>query len=171
MDKQIRTGEVDQSVFLLREHISIIRINLEILECLHLSGRIKGSDKQYIEIMELDQKTRKSFHEYVLGLLPGLMAIDLEPGNRVLKKSFLDWAADLQLRLSYLDRIIKEYMHQMVLADKNGKSDLNNKEIRDKRFWKFLEKVKSKARLFEIFNEPGTAEFLNQANDSKKSEE
>lgn len=171
MEYQNNISEVQQAIILLREHIETIRLNLEILELLKLNGRIKDTDKQYIQISELDRKNRKSFHEFVLAKLPGLIETGLEPDSKVLKKSFLDWAADLNLSLSFLDRIIKDYMHHMTVIDQSLKKNIKDLEIKDKRFWKFLDSVKGKTRIFESFKEPENAYGLNQAPDPEEKKE
>jgi len=171
MEYQNNISEVKQAVLLLREHIETIRINLEILELLKLNGRIKDTDNQYIQISELDRKNRKSFHEFVLAELPGLIEADLEPGSKLLKKSFLDWAADLHLSHSYLDRIIKDYMHHIAAIDQSLKKTIKDLEIKDKRFWKFLDRAKGKTRLFESFKEPENADGLNQTPDPEEKKE
>jgi len=171
MEYQDNISEVEQAVRLLREHIETIRINLEILEALKLNGRIKDTDKRYIQITELDRKNKKSFHEFVLDELPGLIKARIEPGNKVLKKSFLDWAADLHLSLSYLDRIIKDYLHQIIGVDESWSKDKKDLEVKDKRFWKFLDREQDKARLFESFDDPKNTQKLNQTPDPEVRKE
>jgi len=171
MVNQGNISEVEQAVILLREHIETIRINLEILEALKLKGRIMGTDKQYNQITELDRKNRKSFHDLILDELPGLIKAGIEPGSKVLKKSFLDWAADLHLSLSYLDRIIKDYMLKIMTIDQSLYKNKKDLEIKDKRFWKFLDREKDRTRLFESFDKPENAEKLNQTPDPEVSKE
>jgi hypothetical protein len=171
MENQDNINEVKQAVSLLREYLETIRINLEILEVLKQTGRIKDTDKQYIEITELDRKNRKSFNEFIFTELPRLIEADTEPGIKVLKKSFLDWAADLYMRLRYLDLFIKEYMNQMALADQIRNKKNKDPEVKDKRFWKFLDREKSRARLFESFEEPEKDNELDQVPDPEKGKE
>lgn len=167
MNNQVNNNELKQAVLFLRERMETIRINLEILEALKLSGWIKNTDKKYHEIIGLDGKSRKSFNELVLNDLPGLIEADFEPGSKQLKKSLLDWAADLNLSLGYLDLIIKDYMHQIAVADQ-GLNNLDVPDVKDKRFWKFLDKAKVKTRLFESFEEPEHTDGSDQVEDPEK---
>jgi hypothetical protein len=171
MKSQITSNKVDEAVTLLREQIETIRINLEILEVLKLNGRIKETDKQYSDILDLDRKNQKSFHEFVLTDIPGLIKAKLVPEKKVLKKTLLDWAADMHLSLSYLDRLIKDYMHQIAGIDQNQKKNIKNRDVKDKRFWKFLDWEKGKTRLFKSFEEPVSCYELKKASDSEEKKE
>jgi len=162
--------EVKQSVALLREHLETIRINLEILEILKLNGRIKETDKPYVEINDLDCRNRKYFNEFILSELPGLIEPSILSDNQVLRKSYLDWAGEMRQSLSLLDRLIKDYMRKLMGMDKVRSTFRNDLDIKDKRFWKFLEEVKDKHNLFESFEDPGIHEKSEQAPDSEISE-
>jgi hypothetical protein len=132
-------SDIRHAVQLLREHMESIRINLEILNTLRLNGRIPDSDEQFTEIVHQEKKIRKSLNEFILIQLPGLIEADLDDSKAVLKKSYLDWAADLHLSLSHQDFIIKKFMN--CYMDQHGAQTITNQEddVKDKRFWKFLE--------------------------------
>lgn len=162
--------DVKRALRLLGEYLETIRINIEILQMLHQNGRINHADSQYLEIIELDRKNRKSFQELVIAELPDIIKAEHDPESRLLIKSLLDWAADLNLSLGYLDRITKEYMHQLITADKQLSKDPREPDIRDKRFWKFLENAKVKTRLFDSFDEnesPGGSDQVVDPVESK----
>jgi len=158
------------TVRLLREHLESIRINMEILEVLKLKGRISLTDKQFIEIAELDQKHRRMFQDFVLDGLPGMLSTNQGLENSDLLKPFLEWAGDLHISMQYLDRIIKDYLHAINLKDAGGKRVSKNMEVKDKRFWKFLEKMRTKPKMFESFEEPPETENSDQPADPEKDE-
>lgn len=157
--------EARQAATLLREHMETIRINLGILEVLRLNGRINESDKLYLKIIELNHRNQISYNEFLLAELPGYIETQTDPGRNALKKSFMDWAADLNLSLNFLDRIVKDYLSGMVEADQSSKSKEYSREIKDKRFWGFLDREKETDELFESFREFQESNELNQLTD------
>lgn len=159
-----------ETVKLLREHLESIRINMEILEVLKLKGRISLTDKQFIEIAELDQKHRRTFQDFVLDQLPRMLEAEEGAGGNGLVKPFLEWAGDLHVSMQYLDRIVKDYLHAIHLKDAGGKREIKNMEVKDKRFWKFLEKMRTRAPMFESFEEPPEGENSDQSPDPEKDE-
>jgi hypothetical protein len=169
-EKNKVSREVIESVRLIQEHLDSIRINMDILEVLKLKGRIRLTDKRFIEITELDRKHRKTFQEFVLKELPMFVDGDTQATQKVLKRSFLVWAADLQISLRYLDKITKEFMREISENDKKAKKVVKELEIKDKRFWKFLDKVRTRSKVFESFQEPVDAQVLNQPPDPEKNE-
>ena len=168
MENQVKT--VEQAVMLLREHLETIRINLDILEVLKSGGRIQDTDKQYQEILELDRKNQQTFNKFVFTELPWFLEADQKPGNQGIKKTFLDWAEALHLNLSYLDRLIKEYMHGILVVDRSMQERFQDQEVKDTRFWKFLDRAKDKTKLFLSFNEQENGEDSDQPLDTEKSE-
>lgn len=171
MEEQNKVSrEVIEATRLLKEHLETIRINMDILEVLKLRGRIRLTDKRFIEISELDRKHRRTFQEFVLNELPMFIDGDLQANRKVLKKSFLVWAADLQISMRYLDKTIKEYMHDITENDAIAKKTVKELEVKDKRFWKFLDRVRTKSKVFESFQEPEDAQVLHQSPDPEKDE-
>lgn len=168
-EKNKVSREVVEAVRLIQEHLDSIRINMNILEVLKLKGRIRLTDKRFIEITELDRKHRKTFQEFVLKELPMFVDGDTQATQKVLKRSFLVWAADLQISLRYLDKLIKEFMYEISQNDSKAKKVVKELEVKDKRFWKFLDKVRTKTKIFESFQEPEDAQILNQPPDSEKN--
>jgi len=168
-EKNKVSREVVEAVRLIQEHLDSIRINMDILEVLKLKGRIRLTDKRFIEITELDRKHRKTFQEFVLKELPMFVDGDTQATQKVLKRSFLVWAADLQISLRYLDKLIKEFMYEISQNDSKAKKVVKELEVKDKRFWKFLDKVRTKTKIFESFQEPEDAQILNQPPDSEKN--
>ncbi len=162
--------EVRETVKLLREHLESIRINMEILEVLKLKGRISLTDKQFIEISELDQKHRRTFQGFVLDELPGLLEMKQGAVSTELVERFAAWAGDLHVSVQYLDRIIKDYLHSIILREAGGKRVIRNMEVKDKRFWKFLEKIRTGPKMFESFEEPPEPEASGQTADAEKDE-
>lgn len=171
MEKLGNICEVEQAVLLLREHIETIRINMGILEILKQNGRITDKDRLYIEITDLDRKNQVSFNKFVFTDLPGLMAADYVSGSPALKRSYLDWAEDLHLSLSYLDRMIKNYMHKIAEIDNSLNKSIKHLEIKDKRFWDFLDRAQGKDGLFESFEEPDNSDGLNQVKNPEERKE
>jgi len=163
-------AEMMEAVKLLREHLESIRINMEILEVLKLRGRISLTDKQFIEITELDQKHRRTFQDFVLDELPQMLETNQGEKNNDLMKQFLEWTGDLHISMQYLDRIIKDYLHAINLKDAGGKRVNKNMEVKDKRFWKFLDKMRTKPKMFESFEEPSETENSDQPADPEKDE-
>jgi hypothetical protein len=168
-EKNKVSREVIEAVRLIQEYLESIRINMDILEVLKIKGRIRLTDKRFIEITELDRKHRKTFQEFVLKELPMFLDGDTQATHKILKRSFLVWAADLQISLRYLDKIIKEFMYEVSQNDSKAKKVVKELEIKDKRFWKFLDKVRSKGKIFESFQEPEDAQILNQSADPEKN--
>lgn len=169
-NQDLTQREIRETVRLLREHLESIRINMEILEVLKLKGRISLTDKQFIEIAELDQKHRRTFQDFVLDELPRMLETNQGEKNNDLMKPFLEWTGDLHISMQYLDRIIKDYLHTVNLKDTGGKRVIKNMEVKDKRFWKFLEKMRTKPKMFESFEEPSETENSDQPADPEKDE-
>jgi hypothetical protein len=134
-------NEAGQAIRLLKEQLEIIRVNSGIIEILRKHGRISESDKQYIGICELDQDCRQAFQDFILRDLPVLFKADNQPENVTLKRFFLEWANDLHLRLTILDRMIKDYLNQISLSDRKSEGRNPDSEIRDKRFWTYLDGI------------------------------
>ncbi|MFH0761917.1 MAG: hypothetical protein V2A67_10480 [Bacteroidota bacterium] len=169
-DQDLIRREILEAVKLLREHLESIRINMEILEVLKLKGRISLTDKQFIEITELDQKHRRTFQDFVLNELPVMLETNQGGKNSDPMRSFLEWTGDLHISMQYLDRIIKDYLHAINLKDAGGKRSIKNMEVKDKRFWKFLDKMRTKPKMFESFEEPSETEDLHQPADPEEDE-
>jgi hypothetical protein len=168
MTKQENIIEGEQVISLLREQIETIRINLDIIEGLKQSGRIKETDKKYIDITGLHKKSRDSIDDFVFLDLSGLLLTGSESVQGSLRKIYLDWAAGLYLLLVHLDRIIKEFIQEIIHTDENGKKTIQEPEIRDKRFWSFLNTVEGKAHPFGSFEESGEPDLSDQAPDPEK---
>lgn len=122
MKNQEQLGEVEKAAYFLREITETIRINLEILEVLKLQGRILATDRSFIRITEIEAKTRKSLTDFVLVKLPEL--IESEPGtaSSILRKSYQDWAGEIFTTLSFLDRMLKDYLNQVPDPEKSIES-------------------------------------------------
>ena len=126
---------------------------MEVLEVLKLKGAISLTDKEFIEIVNLDKKHRKTFEEFVLDTLPDYLNSESEATERVLLKQFEVWASDLIISLSHLDKSCKIFIQNKINQDKKLKKAVKDVEVKDKRFWRFLDKVRSKPKLFESFSE------------------
>ena len=153
--------EIEAAINLMTELLDVIRVNLEVLEILKLKGRIKLTDKRFIEITELDRKHRSEFQDFVLKKLPPYLDGDATITQKVIKKEFLVWSDDQLISLRYLDRLVKEFMEEINVADGDVLIRQKQLEVKDKRFWKFLDKVRSKNRLFDSFNEAEEAFILD----------
>jgi len=167
-DQDLTREEILEAVKLLREHLESIRINMEILEVLKLRGHISLTDKQFIEISELDQKHRRTFQDFVLNDLPRYVEGSKDPTVAPLKESFRDWTADLHLSMQYLDRIVKEYLHEVNLKESERKKAIGEEEIRDKRFWRFLDRARTRPRVFDSFEDRRSEETLHETPDPEK---
>jgi len=142
-----------ESIRIIREHLKIIRVNLDVLEILKLKGAISLTDKRFIEIVNLDKKHRREFEDFVLNTLPDYLDSESAVTDKVLSKQFQIWASDLIISLSHLDKICKEFIQAKINSDKKLKKSIKSGEVKDKRFWRFLDKVKGKSQIFESFNE------------------
>jgi hypothetical protein len=170
MEPGFAIKDVKQAVVLLREQIETIRLNLDILEILKVGGRIRETDQKYLEISGLNRRSQASFNEFVLMDLPGIMAEEPQSRREILEPRYLDWARDLHVTLRHLDRIIKDYMYQIAREDKVLLKQRNQAEIKDKRFWGFLDDEKNNDRLFESFGETGSTDPLNKVPDTEENE-
>lgn len=170
MEDQNKTSrEVVEAVRLLQDYLESIRINMDILEVLKIKGKIKLTDKRFIEITDLDRKHRRTFQDFVLKELPMFVDGNTQLNGKVLKKSFLVWAADLQISMRYHDKLVKEFMHDLALEDQKARKVIKELEIKDKRFWKFLDRIRTRSKIFESFQEPEDAQLLNQPPDPEEN--
>ncbi len=142
-----------KNIDIIREHLKVIQVNLEILEVLKLKGVIALTDKRFIEIVNLDKKHRRMFEEFVLDILPDYLNSEISSTDRILSKQYQLWASDLIISLSHLDKVSKEFIQDKINNDKKLQRTVRDFEVKDKRFWRFLDKVKGKSRVFESFNE------------------
>jgi len=142
-----------ESIKLIREHLKVIQVNLDILEVLKLKGAISLTDKRFIEIINLDKKHRRVFEDFVLNILPDYLDSESIVTDKVLSKQFQVWASDLIISLSHLDKVCKAFIQDKINSDKKLKRAIRAIEVKDKRFWRFLDKVKGKTQVFESFNE------------------
>lgn len=161
--------EVKKSIQLIREHLKVIQVNMEILEVLKLKGMISLTDKRFIEIINLDKKHRKVFESFVLDTLPDYLGSENPVTEKVLYKQYMLWATDLLVSLTHLDKIIKEFIQTQIESDKKLRRTVREIEVKDKRFWRFLDIVKGKSKVFESFNEDSQdAEIVESEKASKQ---
>ena len=160
-DKAIPSSLIE-SIEIIREHLKVTQVNLEILEVLKLKEAISLTDKRFIEIINLDRKHRRVFEEFVLDTLPDYLEKRADQPDLVLSKTYQDWALDLIVSLSHLDKVCKEFILDKINTDKKLRKSVKEVEVKDKRFWRFLDKVKGKSRIFESFNEDSEEASLDQ---------
>lgn len=150
--KRIPKGLSD-SIEIIREHLKVIQVNLEVLEVLKLKGAIPLVDKRFIEIVNLDKKHRRCFEEFVLDTLPDYLSSENKVTEKILLRQFELWASDLIISLSHLDKVCKSFIQDKINDDKRLKRAIREVEVKDKRFWRFLDKVKTKSKIFDSFSE------------------
>ena len=141
------------SIDLVRELLDVIQVNLEILDVLKLKGKISLIDKQFIEITNLDRKHRRSCEDFMLNTLPDYLNSETVATDKVLFKKYELWSSDLIFSLTHLDKICKEFIQDQINQDKKLKKIVKDMQVKDKRFWRFLDIVKGKGRIFDSFNE------------------
>lgn len=141
------------SIEIIKEHLKVISVNLEVLEVLKLKGAISLTDKRFIEIVNLDKKHRRTFEEFVLDTLPEYLNSESQVTEKVLMKQFEVWSSDLIISLSHLDKSCKNFIQDKINQDKKLRKAVKEAEVKDKRFWRFLDKVKTKPRIFDSFSE------------------
>lgn len=151
-NKKIPKGLSD-SIEIIREHLKVITVNMEVLEILKIKGAISLTDKRFIEIVNLDKKHRRTFEEFVLDILPNYLNSESNVTEKVLLRQFEIWTSDLIISLSHLDKVCKSFIQDKIDQDKKFRKAIKETEVKDKRFWRFLDKVKSKSRIFESFSE------------------
>jgi len=171
MNPKTVSREVEEATRIITDLMDTIRINMEILEIMKLKGRIRLTNKQFIEITELDRKHHMEFQRFMMVILPDFIDGDVQTTHKVLKKTFLVWATDLQISLRYLDIQIKNFLKEINEKDLKNLRSLTEPEVKDKRFWKFLDKVRLKSRIFDSFEEPEDAEIIEIEKDTKKERE
>lgn len=147
---------LSESIEIIKEHLKVISVNMEVLEILKLKGAISLTDKHFIEIVNLDKKHRRTFEEFVLDTLPDYLSSESQVTEKVLLKQFEVWASDLIISLSHLDKACKSFIQGKIDQDKKLKKAIKDAEVKDKRFWRFLDKVKSKSKIFDSFSEEST---------------
>ncbi|MFA6128967.1 MAG: hypothetical protein WC699_16830 [Bacteroidales bacterium] len=145
--------DLKDTIYVLRELIRTVRLNLEVLELLRLNGRISETDKQYLEIIRVNRRNIRSMDEFLLETIPALIDANPESGQKFLKKSFRDWSAELAVSLGYLNRLIKDFISPLAKADQMSDSGFNDLIIKDKRFWPFLDNAGNESILFTSFEE------------------
>lgn len=142
-----------KNIEIMREHLKVIQVNMEVLEVLKLKGAIALTDKRFIEIVNLDKKHRRMFEQFVLDAVPDYLGSEASATDKVLLKKYQLWSSDLIISLGHLDRVTKEFIQDLINQDKRLKKHVKEIEVKDKRFWRFLDKVKSKSKIFESFTE------------------
>lgn len=154
---------LSESIKIIKEHLKVISVNMEVLEVLKVKGAISLTDKRFIEIINLDKKHRRTFEEFILDTLPDYLNSDSKVTEKVLLKQFDIWAADLIISLSHLDKACKSFIQDRIDQDKKLKKAIRESEVKDKRFWRFLDKVKTKPKIFDSFSEesPEDAKVLD----------
>jgi hypothetical protein len=162
--------DIESTVHLLREHLEIIRINLEILGMLRQNDRIRSDDPEYGEILQLDAKHRKSFHDFILNRLPGLVAGEKKENREELAMTFRDWAEDLLISLRFLNRITGLYVRKLIGRDEDLYRSIDEKEVKDKRFWSFLEESRNQPHVFTSFVSTEEEEESKQSPDTEEHE-
>ncbi len=145
--------DLSEGIELVREHLKVIQVNMEVLEVLKMKGAITFTDKAFIEILNLDKKHRKTFEDFLLGTLPDYLNSETQVTEKVLMKQFELWISDLIISLSYLDKQCKSFIQERINEDKKLKRAIKEIDVKDKRFWRFLDRVKSKSKVFESFSE------------------
>lgn len=151
-NKKIPKGLSD-SIEIIREHLKVITVNMEVLEVLKVKGAISLTDKRFIEIVNLDKKHRRTFEEFVLDILPNYLNSESNVTEKVLLRQFEIWTSDLIISLSHLDKVCKSFIQDKIDQDKKLRKAVKEAEVKDKRFWRFLDKVKTKSRIFESFSD------------------
>ena len=168
--------ELEPELFLIREQLEIIRINRDIIRTLVMQGRIKVTDDQLAEINNLDNRIRKSFQDFVLSGLPALIQSDSQPTKVDVTRLYLEWLDSLRGYLRKLDRLTKDYISSIREDHKQIKpvmkpvaGPFRKTEVRDKRFWEFLDREDTGNPLFESFEKPRGTEESNQTGNPEKS--
>ena len=146
-------NNLDESIEIIRELLDVIQVNLEVLDILKIKGKIALTDKQFIEIVNLDRKHRRSFESFMLDTLPDYLNSETVATDKVLAKKYVLWTSDLVVSLTHLDKICKEFIQHHINQDKKLKKVVREIQVKDKRFWRFLDIVKRKGRVFDSFNE------------------
>lgn len=170
MVNNLINSDVERTIFLIREHIDTIRINLEILEALKISGRIRDNDKKYREIVDLESRSRKSINDFILAEFPSFIEGNSDPAGKVLRKSYIEWATGLLQSLIELSRLISNYIRHLAEMDHFRHKPITREDIRDKRFWDFLEKEHKKAGLFGSFEIPPEPENSEKSAEPEEGE-
>jgi hypothetical protein len=168
--------ELEPELFLIREQMEIIRINMDILRVLVMQGRIKVTDDQLAEINNLDNRVHKSFQDFVLSGLPAWIQSDPQPSRDDMARFYLEWLDGLHGYLRKLDRLTKDYISSIREDHKQVKPVIKpvagpsrKAEVRDKRFWEFLDREDTGSPLFESFEKPRITEESNQTGNPEKS--
>lgn len=145
-----------------------IRINIELLEVYRMTGKIRITDKAYFEIIQLDRKHRRTFEDFVVDRLPATTGEAGIHAPADTGSEFTAWAEDLSVSLNYLDRITKDYIQRLIDGDEAAGQLFREPDIRDKRFWDFLESLRNKAPVFDSFRLTDAEGGSDQATDPEK---
>jgi hypothetical protein len=140
-----KTGNTDGSMpenlelLVIRERLDTIRINLDILTEFIRIGGIPESDARWNEICRLDRLNLARFQEFSLSELPRLLQSKEAVDRKILQSGYFDWIKRITPDIDKLERLTKHFLSDLVAGPINPQNPGPLKEVRDTRFWQFLE--------------------------------
>jgi len=156
-ENKIIRQKIHETRLKLIEYEEMISINIDIISMLKESGLISEDKPEYIEILNIHRDNQKGYKDFILNHLPEYLDYD---NNKKLSEDLFSWLSQYLSKLRAEDKILKKYINSRIVSEQNKKTPGDLIDIKDKRFWKFLDNLKNKTDLFESFNleeEEGTS--------------
>jgi len=132
----------------LNEYEEMVSINISILSKLKEKGLITEDDPEYLEIMKIHRQNQGAYKHFLLNRMPGYLGFGR---NKKLEEEFMEWILKFLSQVRAEDKILKKYIDSRISNDKDRKRLGDSYQIKDKRFWKFLDNFKKKKDPFESF--------------------
>lgn len=134
--------------FRLNEYEEMISVNMAIISRLKERKMIPEDDPEYHEIMKIHKKNQLAYKNFLLNRMPGYLGYGR---NKKLEEEFIIWIQKYLSKVRAEDKILKKYINSRINNEKDKKLLTGSNQVKDKRFWKFLDNFKKKKAPFESF--------------------
>jgi len=146
-DKKFIGQQIREASLNINEYEEMIAINIAIIMKLRERGLIKEDDPEYLEILKIHKENQEGYKNFLLNRLPGYLGYGR---NKKLEEEFISWITKYKSHVRAEDKILKRYIDTKITdMDKNKLSGAG--EIKDKRFWRFLDNFRKKETPFDSF--------------------
>ncbi len=132
----------------LNEYEEMTSINIAIISRLKEKGLITENDTEFLEIMNIHKENQAGYRNFLLNRMPGYLGYGR---NKKLEEEFMGWISKYLSQIRAEDKIVKKYIDSRLTSEKDKKIFGISNQIKDKRFWKFLDNFKKKKVPFESF--------------------
>lgn len=132
----------------INEYEEMIAINIAIIMKLREKGLVKDDDPEYLEILNIHKENQDGYKNFLLNRMPGYLGY---ARNKKLEEEFISWISKYISHIRAEDKILKRYIDTKI-TDIDKKKFRSQDDIKDKRFWRFLDNFRKKKTPFESFS-------------------